>query len=129
MARATSRITGTLRSALEIPPGPTLSPTVCRIPYRDGISMSWRMLANPPTEKVAITYSAPRERVVDVGGGPGRERDSPALGDVLDDLDGGWQRVGVEVVEDQLGVGQGRGVGEVHRRASVSSGCFLHRRV
>ncbi len=28
MALATSRITGTLRSALEIPPGPTLSPTV-----------------------------------------------------------------------------------------------------
>jgi hypothetical protein len=32
MARATSMITGTLRRALEIPPGPTLSPTVWRTP-------------------------------------------------------------------------------------------------
>jgi hypothetical protein len=32
MALATSRMTGTLRSARETPPGPTLSPTVWRTP-------------------------------------------------------------------------------------------------
>ena len=32
MARATSVTTGTLRSARVIPPGPTLSPTGCRMP-------------------------------------------------------------------------------------------------
>jgi len=44
-----------LRRAREIPPGPTLSPTGWRTPYRAGISRSWRMLSKPPTENAVMT--------------------------------------------------------------------------
>ena len=63
-----------------------------------------------------MTYSAPAERVVDVGGGAGPQRDAPPLRHVLDHLERRSQRGGIEVVEDDLGVGQGRSVGEVHHQ-------------
>jgi hypothetical protein len=55
MSRAMPRKTGMLLSARVMPPGPTLSPTDCRIPYRSGISRSWRMDAKPPVEMVTTT--------------------------------------------------------------------------
>ena len=57
-----------------------------------------------------------------------RERDPPALGHVLDHLERGRQRVGVEVVEDDLGVGSAPACWRSPPSASASSGCFLHRR-
>ena len=47
-----------LRSARAMPPGPTVSPTLCAIPYRRGISRSWRIDAKPPVEIVTTTWSA-----------------------------------------------------------------------
>ena len=58
MSRAMPTSTGMLRSARVTPPGPTLSPTGWRKPYRSGISMSWRMLSKPPVEMFTTTKSA-----------------------------------------------------------------------
>ena len=55
MSRTMSRKTGMLRSARLMPPGPTVSPTDCRMPYRSGISRSWRIDAKPPVEIVTTT--------------------------------------------------------------------------
>ncbi len=51
--------TGTLRSARLMPPGPTVSPTVCVMPWRAGTSRSTAMERNPPVEMHTITKSAP----------------------------------------------------------------------
>ena len=59
MSRATPTSTGTLRRARLIPPGPTLSPTDWRMPWRAGTSMSTAMESKPPVEMVTITKSAP----------------------------------------------------------------------
>ena len=55
MSRAMPTSTGMLRSARMIPPGPTVSPTDCLMPWRSGISRSWRMLSNPPVEMHTTT--------------------------------------------------------------------------
>ena len=55
MSRAMPTSTGMLRSARDTPPGPTVSPTGWWIPWRAGISRSWRMLANPPVEMFTTT--------------------------------------------------------------------------
>ena len=51
--------TGMLRKARVMPPGPTVSPIVWRMPYRLGRLRSWRMLAKPPVEMATTTKSAP----------------------------------------------------------------------
>ena len=95
--------------------------------------MSWRMLANPPTENVAITYSAPDSASSMSVVARAESGDPAALGHVLDDLERGRQRLGVEVVEDHLGVGQSGRVGEVHHqlrspvRTSSTDQCDLRR--
>ena len=55
MSRAMPRSTGTLRSARITPPGPTVSPTDCLMPYFSGTARSWRMLSKPPVEIVTTT--------------------------------------------------------------------------
>ncbi len=59
MSFATPTSTGTFRSERLIPPGPTVSPTDWRMPYRAGTSMSTSIESNPPVEIVTITKSAP----------------------------------------------------------------------
>ena len=59
-SRAMSRNTGMLRSARMTPPGPTVSPTDWRTPWRSGISRSWRIDAKPPVEMFTTTKSASR---------------------------------------------------------------------
>ena len=48
-----------LRSARLMPPGPTVSPTDCRMPCFSGIDRSRAMLRKPPVETVTTTKSAP----------------------------------------------------------------------
>src|SRR6478609_5942557 len=52
-------ISGTCRNARSTPPGPTLSPTVCAIPYRAGISTSRNQPSAAPTAMVVVTNRAP----------------------------------------------------------------------
>lgn len=59
MAPASSRKTGTLRRDLDRPPGPTVSPTVWKMPYFSGTSRSTCMASRPPVEMVTTTKSAP----------------------------------------------------------------------
>ena len=48
-----------LRSERLIPPGPTVSPTVCVMPCRAGTSRSTAMERKPPVEMHTMTKSAP----------------------------------------------------------------------
>ncbi len=59
MSSATPTSTGTLRRDRLMPPGPTLSPTDWRMPWRAGTSRSMAIESNPPVEMVTITKSAP----------------------------------------------------------------------
>ena len=50
MARAMPTVTGMLRSARAMPPGPTLSPTGWGRPWASGMARSWIIASKPPTE-------------------------------------------------------------------------------
>ena len=55
MSAAMPCITGIVRSARKMPPTPSVSPIVCRRPYRAGISKSITVAAWPPTWIMLIT--------------------------------------------------------------------------
>ena len=59
MARAMPTVTGILRSARAMPPGPTLSPTGWGRPWAAGTVRSCVIASKPPTEYAVITNWAP----------------------------------------------------------------------
>ncbi len=112
ISRAMPTSTGTLRSAREMPAGPTVSPMGNGTPKRTEVSRSHAMLSSPPVEMHTTTKSAPvsaSERSVVA------RTDMPAPASrryVLGVRTRALETSGVDVFQDELGA---RGPGRDHK--------------
>ena len=87
-----------------MPPMPSVSPIVCRTPYRAGMSKSARVAAYPPTCTSLITYWAPssavRRSVVAVTVAP-----APVCAEIRRASRSAWrQPLGADVVQREVQV-------------------------